>query len=75
MKATLHTFYISPGGCELSGKPDVSEVEIPDGDHHAGDRLDLADGRKLFVDGKRNGVVVCRTRQVHEPMLAKAGGL
>jgi hypothetical protein len=67
MKATLQTYWITPGGYEISGKPDVSEIEIADGDHHAGDRFDL-EGRTLFVTGKRNGVVQVRERRVHEPM-------
>jgi hypothetical protein len=73
VKALLLTYWISPGGFELhGGKPDISEVEIPDGDWHVGDRFDLEDGRKAFVEGRRTGVVVLLARKVHEPMEVKA---
>lgn len=69
MRARLLTYYITPGGgFELSGIPDECDIDIEDGDWHAGDRFDLPDNRKMFVIGKRNGVVTLRERRVYQSM-------
>jgi hypothetical protein len=69
MRAILKTYWITPEGYEISGAPDVCDIDLPEGDHHAGDRFDLPDGRVMVVQRKRNGVVELSTRQVWKPML------
>lgn len=72
MRALLQTIWMTDSGFDLSF-PEQCEIDIPDGDHHAGDKLSHPEGGWMFVVGKRDGVVVLRRRVVHVPMLAKVG--
>lgn len=68
MKARLLTYWMTASGWNLSGKPDESEIEIPDGPHHAGDTFRAEDGTIRRVTGRHGGVVVIEERRVHVPM-------
>jgi hypothetical protein len=68
MKATILTYWATPvTGDLISGRPDESEADIPEGQHMAGDVIDVGD-RRLVVVHRRNGRVVLRETRVHVPM-------
>ena len=71
MKAVLHTYWITESGWNISGNPDVCEIDIPEGCHHAGDTFDTEDGRIMRVRRRKNGVLILETRKVHVPIVVK----